>query len=166
MTGASALVPRRARIVSRCQIRLSRRRAPICNSDAVKTLTAPANANGTSAIPPFPTIDQVMVEERAQAFGKRSIKTSAKLQRTEARHLDDGPDDAGRKRHARQSGVPLSQGDAARLNPRYDVPPCAAVCVYPNLVRAAKKFLGDSGVKVASVATAFPTRTDAAALEA
>src|SRR5256885_11142084 len=43
------------------------------------------------------------------------------------------------------------------LDPRYDVPPCAAVCVYPNLVRVAKKFLGSSGVKVASVATAFPT---------
>jgi deoxyribose-phosphate aldolase len=42
-------------------------------------------------------------------------------------------------------------------DPRYDVPPCAAVCVYPNLVRAAKKFLGDSGVKVASVATGFPS---------
>jgi deoxyribose-phosphate aldolase len=43
------------------------------------------------------------------------------------------------------------------LDPRYQVPPCAAVCVYPNLVRVARKFLGDSGVKVASVATAFPT---------
>ena len=43
------------------------------------------------------------------------------------------------------------------LDPRYEVPTCAAVCVYPNLVRVAKKFLGDSGVKVASVATAFPT---------
>jgi deoxyribose-phosphate aldolase len=42
-------------------------------------------------------------------------------------------------------------------DPRYDVPPCAAVCVYPNLVRPAKKFLGDSGVKVASVATGFPS---------
>src|SRR5256885_9065320 len=42
------------------------------------------------------------------------------------------------------------------MDPRYEVPPCAAVCVYPNLVRAAKKFLGDSGGKVASVGTAFP----------
>jgi len=43
------------------------------------------------------------------------------------------------------------------LDPRYEVPSCAAVCVYSNLVRVAKKFLGSSGVKVASVATAFPT---------
>jgi deoxyribose-phosphate aldolase len=43
------------------------------------------------------------------------------------------------------------------LDSRYQVPSCAAVCVYPNMVRFAKKFLGNSGVKVASVATAFPT---------
>ena len=42
------------------------------------------------------------------------------------------------------------------LDPRYQVPSCAAVCVYPNLVRIAKKFLEQSSVKVASVATAFP----------
>jgi deoxyribose-phosphate aldolase len=40
---------------------------------------------------------------------------------------------------------------------RYNVPSCAAVCVYPNLVRAAKAFVGESGVKVAAVATAFPS---------
>src|SRR5207237_8695555 len=43
------------------------------------------------------------------------------------------------------------------LDPRYEVPSCAAVCVYPNMVRFAKKFLGTSRVKVASVATALPT---------
>jgi deoxyribose-phosphate aldolase len=43
------------------------------------------------------------------------------------------------------------------LNSRYGVPSCAAVCVYPNLVRIAKKFLERSRVKVASVATAFPS---------
>src|SRR4029078_12567969 len=36
-------------------------------------------------------------------------------------------------------------------------PPCGAVGFYPNLVPVAKRFLGSSGVKVASVATAFPT---------
>src|SRR5581483_2208764 len=39
-----------------------------------------------------------------------------------------------------------------------DVPSCAAVCVYPNMVRAARRFLGtDSRVHVASVATGFPS---------
>ena len=37
------------------------------------------------------------------------------------------------------------------------LPTVAAICVYPSLVKVAKKALGDSGVKVASVATAFPS---------
>jgi len=37
------------------------------------------------------------------------------------------------------------------------VPPVAAVCVYPNLVATARERLGDSGVKVAAVATGFPS---------
>jgi deoxyribose-phosphate aldolase len=37
------------------------------------------------------------------------------------------------------------------------VPSVAAVCVYPNLVATAKARLRDTGVKVASVATAFPS---------
>ena len=97
-----------------------------------------------------------MVEERAAAFTKRSIKTSAKLSglKLAISMMDlttlEGKDTPGKVAFlCRKAMQPL--GD------RYDVPSCAAVCVYPNLVRAAKKFLGDSGVKVASVATAFPT---------
>jgi deoxyribose-phosphate aldolase len=103
-----------------------------------------------------PTIDQVMVEERAGAFAKRSIKTSAKLQglKLAISMMDlttlEGKDTPGKVAF-------LCRKAMQPLDSRYDVPPCAAVCVYPNLVRAAKKFLGDSGVKVASVATAFPT---------
>jgi deoxyribose-phosphate aldolase len=37
------------------------------------------------------------------------------------------------------------------------VPPVAAVCVYPSMVRHAKAIVGGSKVKVASVATAFPS---------
>ena len=41
---------------------------------------------------------------------------------------------------------------------KYQVPPCAAVCVYPNMVRHARRFLGEnSAVNVASVATGFPS---------
>src|SRR5918996_941484 len=36
-------------------------------------------------------------------------------------------------------------------------PSVAAICVYPNLVATAKDRLAGSGVKVASVATAFPS---------
>jgi len=102
------------------------------------------------------TIDQVMVEERAAAFGKRSIKTSAKLSglKLAISMMDlttlEGKDTPGKIAF-------LCRKAMQPADPRYDVPSCAAVCVYPNLVRVAKKFLGDSGVKVASVATAFPT---------
>src|SRR3954454_11290743 len=103
-----------------------------------------------------PTVDQVMVEERAAAFTKRSIKTSAKLEglKLAVSMMDlttlEGKDTPGKVAFLCRKA--MQPADA-----RYDVPSCAAVCVYPNLVRAAKKFLGESGVKVASVATAFPT---------
>jgi deoxyribose-phosphate aldolase len=110
----------------------------------------------TRAAAALHTIDQIMVEERATAFTKRSIKTSAKLSglKLAISMMDlttlEGKDTPGKVAFlCRKAMQPL--GD------RYAVPSCAAVCVYPNLVRAAKKFLGDSGVKVASVATAFPT---------
>jgi len=38
-----------------------------------------------------------------------------------------------------------------------DLPNVAAVCVYPTFVGLAKKEVADSGIKVASVATAFPS---------
>ncbi|MBA3273401.1 MAG: deoxyribose-phosphate aldolase [Chthoniobacterales bacterium] len=105
---------------------------------------------------PVRTIDQIMVEERATAFTKRSIKTSAKLSglKLAISMMDlttlEGKDTPGKVAFlCRKAMQPLAD--------RYDVPSCAAVCVYPNLVRPAKKFLGDSGVKVASVATGFPS---------
>jgi deoxyribose-phosphate aldolase len=103
-----------------------------------------------------PTVDQIMVEERASAFAKRSIKTSAKLAglKLAMSMMDlttlEGKDTPGKVAF-------LCRKAMQPLDPRYQVPPCAAVCVYPNFVRVAKKFLGNSGVKVASVATAFPT---------
>jgi deoxyribose-phosphate aldolase len=104
----------------------------------------------------IPAVDQIMVEERAAAFTKRSIKTSAKLAglKLAVSMMDlttlEGKDTPGKVAFlCRKAMQPAA--------PRYDVPSCAAVCVYSAFVRHAKKFLGDSGVKVASVATAFPT---------
>ncbi len=117
---------------------------------------SPAREGARFAGGPSPTIDQVMAEERAAAFGKRSIKASAKLAglKMAISMMDlttlEGKDTPGKVAFlCRKAMQPMAA--------RYEVPHCAAVCVYPNLVRAAKKFLGDSGVKVASVATAFPT---------
>src|SRR5690349_5733478 len=104
----------------------------------------------------WPTVDQVMAEERAASFAKRSIKTSAKLQglKLAISMMDlttlEGKDTPGKVAF-------LCRKAMQPADPRYEVPPCAAVCVYPNLVKVAKRFLGNSSVKVASVATAFPT---------
>src|SRR4051812_19429629 len=38
-----------------------------------------------------------------------------------------------------------------------DIPNPAAICVYPNMVRVAKKALTGSDIKIAAVATAFPS---------
>ncbi|MFL6529961.1 MAG: deoxyribose-phosphate aldolase [Chthoniobacterales bacterium] len=124
----------------------------------MKALAAPAPSSlrKTRSEITVPTIDQVMVEERAAAFTKRSIKTSAKLEglKLAVSMMDlttlEGKDTPGKVAF-------LCRKAMQPLDSRYDVPSCAAVCVYPNLVRAAKKFLGESGVKVASVATAFPS---------
>jgi len=103
-----------------------------------------------------PTVDQVMVEERAAAFAKRSIKTSAKLEglKMAVGMMDlttlEGKDTPGKVAY-------LCRKAMQPADPRYGVPSCAAVCVYPNLVRHARKFLGQSTVRVAAVATGFPS---------
>ncbi len=123
----------------------------------MKALALPKKANAPRRHTTAPaTIDQIMVEERAGAFGKRSIKTSAKLEglKLAISMMDlttlEGKDTPGKVAF-------LCRKAMQPADPRYAVPSCAAVCVYPNLVRVAKKFLGDSGVKVASVATGFPS---------
>ncbi len=104
----------------------------------------------------MPTIDQVMAEERASAFTKRSIKNASKLAglKMVVSMMDlttlEGKDTPGKVAYLCRKAIQPAE-------PRLGVPSCAAVCVYPNLVRAARAFVGDSGVKVAAVATAFPS---------
>jgi deoxyribose-phosphate aldolase len=103
-----------------------------------------------------PPVDQVGIEERAAALAKRSIKKSAKVAglHLAVRMMDlttlEGKDSPGKVRQlCRKARAPLTS-DAS-------VGPCAAICVYPNLVPVAKAALEGSGVKVASVSTAFPS---------
>jgi deoxyribose-phosphate aldolase len=103
------------------------------------------------------SIDAVMAEERAAAFTRRSLKTSAKLAglRMAVSMCDlttlEGKDTPGKVAY-------LCRKALTPADPKYAVPPCAAVCVYPNMVRYARRFLGDkSPVRVASVATGFPS---------
>ena len=102
-----------------------------------------------------PTVDKVMVEERAAALGKRSLKKQTKVAglKLAISMMDlttlEGKDSAGKVRQMAQKARSPSADPS--------VPPCAAVCVYPNLVPVAKRALEGSTVKVASVSTAFPS---------
>jgi deoxyribose-phosphate aldolase len=102
-------------------------------------------------------VDQVMAEERAASFAKRSIKTSAKLAglKMTVAMMDlttlEGKDTPGKVAFLCRKALQPAE-------PKYKVPPCGAVCVYPNMVRYARRFLGEnSPVNVASVATGFPS---------
>jgi deoxyribose-phosphate aldolase len=104
----------------------------------------------------LPGVDQVGAEARAASLATRSIKAGAKLWAIDAAisMVDlttlEGADTPGKVR--------ALCGKARRPSPHdRSVPPVAAVCVYPDLVPCAKIALAGSAVKVASVATAFPS---------
>lgn len=105
---------------------------------------------------PVPRVDQVGVEERATAFKKRSIKKEAKALglKMAVSMMDlttlEGADTTGKvSRLCRKARQPMAN--------RYDCPPCAAVCVYPNQIAHAVAELEGTGIPVASVATGFPS---------
>src|SRR5215813_14221365 len=109
-------------------------------------------------IPDFhlsPRVDQVGVEERASRFTKRSIKKQTKVQglKLVLSMIDlttlEGKDTPGKVKQLCYKAKHL-------LDTYEGLPTVAAVCVYPSMVRVAKKWLEGSDVKVASVATAFP----------
>jgi deoxyribose-phosphate aldolase len=104
-----------------------------------------------------PSVDQVMADERAASFAKRSIKAKAKLEglKLAVAMMDlttlEGKDTPGKVAY-------LCRKASQPIDAKYEVPFCAAVCVYPNMVRYARQFLGkNTPVKVASVATGFPS---------
>ncbi len=110
-------------------------------------------------IPDFtatPRIDQVGVEERASRFTKRSIKDETKLNglKLALNMIDlttlEGKDTDGKVKQLCYKAMHLHDAYPG-------LPTVAAICVYPSMVAVAKKALSDSGIKVASVATAFPS---------
>ncbi len=100
-------------------------------------------------------VEAVALEERASSLAKRSIKKASKIEglKMAIAMMDlttlEGKDTPGK--------VVAMCRKALRPHERIDTPSCAAVCVYPNLVPVAKRALSGSRVKVASVATAFPS---------
>ena len=102
------------------------------------------------------SVDAVGANERAASLSKRSIKRQAKVQglTLAIRCCDlttlEGSDSPGKIRQLAAKAVRPAPG-------RADIPHVAALCIYPRWVPLAADVLKGSDVKVASVATAFPS---------
>jgi deoxyribose-phosphate aldolase len=103
-----------------------------------------------------PAVDKVGVEERVARFQTRSIKDNSKMQglKMALNMIDlttlEGKDTPGKVKQMCYKAQHLHD-----LLP--GLPTVAAVCVYPSMVKIAKKEVAGSGVNVASVSTAFPS---------
>ena len=101
-------------------------------------------------------IDQVGAQERVSRLFSRSIKKESKIDalHTVLSMIDlttlEGKDSPGKVKQLCYK--------AAHLHDQFpNLPSVAAICVYPTMVPIAKKALENTGINVASVATAFPS---------
>ena len=111
-----------------------------------------------------PCIDQVGIEDRVARITARSIKKESKMQglymalnmidltTLEGADTDEKVKQLCFKAHHLHDEIP-------------GLPTTAAVCVYPNFVKLAVNELKGTGVKVASVATAFPSGQSSAEIK-
>src|SRR4030095_4693256 len=101
-------------------------------------------------------VDEIGAKERAAALASRSIKKESKVDaiKLAISMIDlttlEGKDSAGKVKALCQKAIRPYEEDN-------EIPHVAALCVYPNFIKIAKQSLGNSGVKVASVATSFPS---------
>jgi deoxyribose-phosphate aldolase len=101
-------------------------------------------------------VDQVGVEERVESLRRRSIKRASKVWALEliVRMIDlttlEGKDTEGKVRALCAKGMRPDPADPS-------IPSVAAICIYPTHIEVAKRALAGSTVKVASVATGFPS---------
>ena len=128
--------------------------AHISPADLVQARTDESNLR--AFLQRLPAVDKVGLEARAAALGTRSVKTSAKSQLIDLaiRMVDlttlEGADTPGK--------VTALAAKAKTPDPLDDsVPAVAAVCVYGDMVPYAKHALVGTDIKVAAVATAFPS---------
>ena len=111
---------------------------------------------GGGSLPRVGSVDAVALEARAAELAKRSIKRESKIFALELaiRMMDlttlEGADTPGKVRAMCAKAMVPDPTEPS-------VPHVAAVCVYPSLVATARRALRGSAVKVASVATAFPS---------
>src|SRR6202022_4694645 len=102
------------------------------------------------------SVDEVGADERAASLAKRSIKKTSKLWALDLaiRCMDlttlEGADTPGKVAALCSKAVRPQPGDTS-------IPSVAAVCLYPALVGEAVRHLRGTGIRVASVATAFPS---------
>jgi deoxyribose-phosphate aldolase len=115
-----------------------------------------SNTSLTRFLHGLPGVDQVGAEARVAALATRSIKTTAKqfaldlaISMVDLTTLE-GADTHGKVRALSTKAMRPDPGDPT-------CPSAAAVCVYPDLVEVARRTVTGSGVRVASVATAFPS---------
>lgn len=112
-------------------------------------------------------IDEVGAKERADFFTKRSIKKDSKLtafymamSMCDLTTLEgsDTPSRVQQMCHKAKYPIPpeMIAPFLERKNLR-PIPSVAAICVYPSMVATAVKALKGTAIKVASVATAFPS---------
>ena len=107
------------------------------------------------------TVDRVMADARAASFATRSLKTQTKDAglRLALSMLDlttlEGKDSPEKVRSLCAKAIRPMPDDLRVLGER--LPSVGAVCVYPSMVPIAREALEGSGVKVASVATGFPS---------
>jgi len=107
------------------------------------------------------TVDRVMADARAASFATRSIKGESKRRALllAMSMLDlttlEGKDTPEKVRGLCRKAARPAPDDEAVLG--YRVPAAAVVCVYPAMVAVAKRELAGTGVRVASVATGFPS---------
>lgn len=100
-------------------------------------------------------VDVVGLTERVAKFTTRSVKKSSKIKglKLAASMVDlttlEGKDTPGK--------VASLCHKALTPHPGLDCPMPAAVCVYPSMVKHAAKIVKGTPVKIASVATAFPS---------
>ena len=120
-------------------------------------VTRLTNSALTSWLHGLPGVDQVGCEARAAALGTRSIKTTAKAWAvdTAISMIDlttlEGADTPGKVRGLCAKALAPDPTDLSTPRP-------AAVCVYGDMVPTAREVLGTaSGVRIAAVATAFPS---------
>ncbi|MEW1955004.1 deoxyribose-phosphate aldolase [Terrabacter sp. NPDC080008] len=110
----------------------------------------------TSWLHGLPGVDQVGNEARAAGLGTRSIKTTSKAWAidTAIGMIDlttlEGSDTVGKVRSLCAKALVPDPLDPSTPRP-------AAICVYGDMVATAREALGDSGIHVAAVATAFPS---------